>query len=331
MELLVWSSVYGGWLGIAVPAMLGADDAEAYGLGLLLGAPAGFLAARAYASDRRVTEGHARAVTLGGTWGTWQGLGWAQVLEIGSDCSVDPTGRQICNDNPSAEATFATMVATGLLGVGVGGYVANRTDVTAGTSTLANVGALWGSGYGLAAGLLADVDDSDTMWALALTGGNLGLASMALLGPGWDVSRGRARLISVAGLVGLLGGLGIDLLLLPDGSQEVATLIPTVTSTAGLVVGTYMTRGMDAQGQTRGAARPPGTDGALLRWRDGGLEVDVPRPGLALRAPNPDTDPEEGVGPVIPDPGGPDATRLGDDGRRRPRVALTVTLFSARF
>lgn len=326
VELLVWSTVYGGWLGVAVPAMLGADAAEAYGLGLLVGAPVGFLSARAYGSGRTITDGHARAITLGGTWGTWQGLGWAQVLELGSDCFRDGSGQEFCEDSPSAEATFASMVGLGLVGIGVGGLVANRSDVTAGTSTLANVGALWGSAYGLAGGLIADVDDSDSLWALTLVGGNVGLASMALLGPDWDVSRSRARLISVAGLVGLLGGLGLDLLFQPE-SGSVAALIPTVTSTAGLVVGTHATRGMDddvvGTAPGSGTGGPADLDGALVGWRDGGWRLGVPVPGVTLR-PSPRGDLDRST---ERHPRG-DSTRGSAASHR---LALRVSLFSARF
>jgi len=317
VELRVWSTVYGGWLGIAIPQMAGADDPEPYGLGLLLGAPAGFLAARWYGSGRTITEGHARAVTLGGSWGTWQGLGWAQVFELGSDCFRTVEGQRICEDGPTLDATFGSMVAGGLLGIGTGAFLANRTDVSAGTSTLANFGALWGSGYGVAAGLLAGTEDEDTLWALALMGGNLGLLSGALLGPRLDLSRERARLISIAGVVGLLGGLGFDLLIQPE-STEMGTLIPTLTSTGGLAVGVWATRGMDeASSRTGSAARQPGagtdpTEGALARWTDGELELGIPTPWLTLRSPTSAHYRERGRDPTS-------------------RLAVGLGLFSARF
>ena len=47
-ELLVFGTTYGVALGIGIPIALKADDPESYGLGLLVGAPAGFLAARMY-------------------------------------------------------------------------------------------------------------------------------------------------------------------------------------------------------------------------------------------------------------------------------------------
>src|SRR5690606_25814729 len=67
-ELMVWGTLYGLWLGAAIPAAAGADDPEAYGLGLLLGGPAGFLASRLYAGQE-LTEGQARAIPFRRTRG----------------------------------------------------------------------------------------------------------------------------------------------------------------------------------------------------------------------------------------------------------------------
>ncbi|MCH7565466.1 MAG: hypothetical protein IH968_16765 [Gemmatimonadetes bacterium] len=49
VELPVFGTLYGFWLGIAVPAALGADGPEAYGAGLLIGGPVGLFASRAMA------------------------------------------------------------------------------------------------------------------------------------------------------------------------------------------------------------------------------------------------------------------------------------------
>ena len=54
-ELKVWSALYGIWMGVAVPMALDADGSESYGLGLLVGGPAGFFAGRALASSRPVS------------------------------------------------------------------------------------------------------------------------------------------------------------------------------------------------------------------------------------------------------------------------------------
>jgi hypothetical protein len=76
VELRIWMTLYGAWLGAAVPAAFGADSPEPYGAGLLLGGPAGFFAGRALDERLDLSAGQVRAITLGGTWGTWQGFGW---------------------------------------------------------------------------------------------------------------------------------------------------------------------------------------------------------------------------------------------------------------
>lgn len=57
IELRVWSTLYGIWLGIGIPAALEAERPEAYAAGLLLGGPAGFLAARSFSRWRPVSPG----------------------------------------------------------------------------------------------------------------------------------------------------------------------------------------------------------------------------------------------------------------------------------
>ena len=90
VELQVFGATYGAWLGIAVPLALGSNEPEAYGAGLLVGAPLGILASRAYMNAHPVSEGQARAISWGGIWGTWQGFGWAEVLDIGGGQVCDP-------------------------------------------------------------------------------------------------------------------------------------------------------------------------------------------------------------------------------------------------
>jgi hypothetical protein len=155
VELRVWMTLYGAWLGAAVPAAFGADSPEPYGVGLLLGGPVGFLGGRALAGRFDLTEGQARAITLGGTWGTWQGFGWREVLDIGvaQDCSFG-----FCFDLESGtEEAFGAMILGGLTGIGVGALLSNR-DIAPGTASVVNFASLWGSWFGVAGGALFDLE-----------------------------------------------------------------------------------------------------------------------------------------------------------------------------
>ena len=288
VEAQVWMTFYGAWLGVAVPGAAGADAPEAYGTGLLLGAPAGFFAGRALASALDLTEGQARAITLGGTWGTGQGWGWREVLELGTDerCDSDPFGPgEFCYETEdSSEEEFAAMIVGGLAGLAGGALLSGR-DITPGTATVVNFASLWGSWFGFAGGVLAGLED-DGLLASTLVGGDAGLAAAALVAPGWNVSRNRARLVSIAGVLGGLAGGGLDLILQPD-DEKVAVAIPLVGSIVGLVLGTVATR--EDAGARFGSLGTGVDEGALLGLRSGRLALGTPLPVPTLvpaRAPN---------------------------------------------
>lgn len=280
VELQVWTTTYGLWLGIAVPGAVGADGPEPYGVGLLLGGPAGYMAGKALARSRPLTEGQARAITLGGTWGTWQGLGWVKVLDLGareSTCYALPDGSPSdgCFDtSDDTQATFAGMVVGGILGIAAGTALSRR-EISPGVATTVNFGALWGTWVGFATGYIAD-QDGDALLATTLLGGDAGLLGTALMAPGWNPSRSRARIVSIYGVVGGLSGLGLDLLIQPD-DDKVAVGLPLAGSLLGLALGVGATRGYDTAPERReGAPGPP--SGALLSLRDGVWSVDAPVP-----------------------------------------------------
>lgn len=273
VELQIWSTTYGLWLGVAVPGALGADGSEPYGVGLLAGGPVGFLAGKALSRGGTITEGQARAITLGGTWGTWQGFGWVEVLDLGSrsDCYVDPYYGGCYDAYNDDEEKFAGMVVGGLAGITAGALLA-RGDVSPGVATSANFGALWGSWFGFAGGYLADLED-DALLTTTLLGGNAGLASMALVASSRNVSRSRARMVSIYGVIGGLSGLGLDLIAQPD-DDKVAVAIPLAGSIAGLALGIGSTRNYDA-----GAVSAGGLPGiGLVNVSNGAWSVGTPVP-----------------------------------------------------
>ena len=269
----MWAATYGLWLGVAVPGWLGADQPEPYGAGLLMGGPAGYFGGKALAESLNLTEGQARAVTLGGTWGTWQGFGWAEVLELG--------GQEYCydggcfKDGPSAEARFGAMVVGGLTGIAAGALL-SRSEISRGVASTVNYGALWGTWFGYATSVLLDFDDDDQPLTGALLGGNAGLLTMALSAQGWNITRNRARLVSIAGVIGGLGGLGLDLLLQPDDDKTLVA-IPLATSLLGLGIGVVTTRGADTE-LARADDSLSSLSGALFKLDEGRFGVGFPTP-----------------------------------------------------
>jgi len=245
VELMVWATTYGAWLGIAIPGAAGAEGPEAYGVGLLVGAPLGFLGGRALARSRSLSEGQVRAITFGSLWGSWMGFGMMEVLDWGER-------EEVCYDwgcegggDRDGSDVFKSFVVGGLAGTLAGSILARR-PIPSGVATSANFGALWGSWFGVAGGILADLE-GDPLLTSTLVGGNAGLLVSAATASAWDMSRNRSRLISIAGVIGGLAGAGLDLLIQPD-DEKVAVGIPLAASIVGLAVGTGLTSDMDRQG-----------------------------------------------------------------------------------
>ena len=271
----VWSTAYGVWVGAAVPALAGARGTEPYGAGILVGGPAGYLAARAFAGSRPLSVGQARAISWGGTWGTWQGLGWATALDLGAD---------------DGKVVVGAALAGGVTGI-LAGALLSAGGTANGTSSSAFLGSLWGTWFGVAGSQLFGWD-GDAGWRATLLAGNAGLAVGALAARGGRIGVRRAHLISLGGLIGATSGVGVVLLARPYG--EAAEFgIPLAGSAAGLIVGALLTRhdpGADVganSSPTRGQAPAP-LLGALLNWSGGDFSLGVPLPvATTVRAPSP--------------------------------------------
>lgn len=279
VELQVFGTTYGAWLGIAVPLAFGSDAPEAYGAGLLVGGPLGLLASRAYMNANPVSEGQARAISWGGIWGTWQGYGWAEVLDIGEGevCSGDvcyPT-----DDN--GEELVASMVVGGVAGI-VGGALLARNPIRSGVASGAQGGSTWGSVYGAMLAGIVDDDAGEGVLVTSLLAGNVGLVAGAGLAARYDLTRSDIRMINLGALIGGLGGLGLDLLIQPDDT-EVQLGIPLVTSLVGLGIAASRTGGASVggdDGQLDGEV--PDLDAAMIDYRDGRLSLGPPLPRPSL-------------------------------------------------
>ncbi|MEX2282128.1 MAG: hypothetical protein WEE89_06570 [Gemmatimonadota bacterium] len=295
-ELLVFSTTYGLALGALVPAAFEADAPEIYGLGLIVGGPTGYLLGRQLLRSRPISSGQANAISFGTFWGAWQAVGWTQVLGHRQRCDFD-----FCfDDGPSATALLRAGLLGSAAGLATGAYLA-RKEISAGTAATVSFGALWGTWYAFGLGILADQeDDGERLMTIALIGGDVGLVTTALMAPKWNLSRNRARLISISGVAGLLAGAGALLILQADGNEQI--IIPMVTSAVGLGLGVGWTRNYDERSGSR--EQPPGE--ALLDRSGGSWRLGMPE--LSIRA----LDVREG-------------------GRRRYEPGIHVPLLRARF
>ncbi len=213
---IIWNTLFGTWLGTAIPAAFESASPQAYGAGILAGASVGFFGSRKYASSVPITPGQGGLYWLSTVWMSWQAAGWFGVL----------------SDGGQPEDVFKALAGGGLLGVGIG-IGLTRTDIDNGTATLLRHAALWGTWYGFALGVLAGAED-DALLASTLMGGNVAIAAGIPVAKVWQPNPGGVRLITAAGLAGGLAGLGIDLLIEVDDDQT-AVGIPLLGTTVGLI------------------------------------------------------------------------------------------------
>ena len=261
-ELMVFETLHGLFLGLAVPIVMEAEDPGPYGLGLILGGPTGLLLARSWARSHQPTTGQARAIVWGGTWGALSSLFLYQATE----------------DFPSAEGSFGAMTAGLIGGTLFGGFVA-RNAISGGDATLAIHSTVWGGWFGLGLWAITQGTDSDgEAWAPMLIGGNAALLGASMASRRVEMSTGRVWLITATGLAGLVAGLGVDILAQPD-DEAVAIGIPVATSFIGLAAGVSATRTFDRDRLAMGDG--PGGP-ALLSIREGRARLALPLPQPAL-------------------------------------------------
>jgi hypothetical protein len=101
--------------------------------------------------------------------------------------------------------------------------------------------------------------------------------ALGIMAPKWHLSNSRARLISIAGVIGGLGGAGLLLIAQPDDDRA-AVAFPLFGSAIGLAVGALSTRNHDARADDRN-----GAGGALLNLDGGRWAMNLPEPALQVQ------------------------------------------------
>ena len=188
---LVFGTLYSTWLGVGTAIVADADSDQALAAGMMIGAPAGLLATHLLTRDADLGPGRSTLIRLGGLWGTWQGYGWMAA-------SAEPSGRRLT----------AAAMAGGLAGLAGSAALTRYVEVSEGDATLLHYAGGWGAWFGFCASIIAEADGD---WPLrhALSGGNLGIAAMALLTPRIELSPERSRMISLRGLAGTFVATGL--------------------------------------------------------------------------------------------------------------------------
>ncbi len=256
---VVFSTLYSTWLGIGTARLADeTDNAKSIAAGMMIGAPAGLLTSLVATRNAKLTRGQSALINLSGSWGTWQGLGWAILIS---------------EDDGEKPLISSTMVG-GLSGVIATSVLTRKIDPSLGDMAIINYGALWGTWLSLCAGQVAGVEGGNELLAWTLIGGNLGMTAMASLSPKIDITPARAHWINLGGVIGTIVASGIVMIIAEsDISESAAFGTLMVGGIAGLIAGIYNSRHL-----------PPPEIGERLSRRNNSTPWDRPPHQLQLNS-----------------------------------------------
>lgn len=232
-QLIVAAAGLGGLIGFG-SVRTGSDDVLPNVLGIIAGAGIGAGVAY-YTVPRNIRTAHSSLIV---TTSLVTGLQGAYL-----------TGLFVCDKNDIAnacddEAISGVATAAGALGLLGAAVFAERFKVSAGDAALVNSGALWGTISGNLFAAALDTGPRDQR-ALSLAGLNLGLVAGYTLARQSEISRGRAALIDLSGLGGMIATLSLTSVVSEETVQERNSHFGLLGMTLGLISGTYLTRNMD--------------------------------------------------------------------------------------
>ena len=229
-RLVLWSSLYGIWLGIAVDIMFDINGDRSVILPPLIGLGAGIGLSLAATSNYQVTVGEAWTIITGLDYGTINGALWAGGLDF------------------SDKGVVGTAVATSVAATSIGVLVANAKSPSAGDIELVRSGLLWGTIGGLLATFVIapDASSSSALKAVAASM-DLGFLSGVGLASSFDLSRNRVLIIDAGAVTGGLFGLGIAWLAAgSEGNGRGLAGAALVGMLTGIGVAAWATRDLDA-------------------------------------------------------------------------------------
>ena len=256
---VVFSTLYSTWLGIGTARLVDeTDGAKTVAAGMMIGAPTGLLTSLIATRNVKLTRGQSALINSSGSWGTWQGLGWAILID----------------EEDGEKPLISSAMIGGLGGILATSVLTRKIDPSLGDVGIINYGALWGTWLSLCAGQVAGVEDDDDLLAWTLIGGNIGAAAMASLAPKIDITLARATLINLGGVIGTTVASGIVIIIAEsDMSPEAAFASLMVGGIAGLIAGTYTTRHV-----------PPPEASESLSRRNDSMSWDSPPHQLQLNS-----------------------------------------------
>ena len=191
-RLVLWSSLYGIWLGIATDVLFDIDGDRALILAPLLGMGAGLGLSLAATSSYQVTVGEAWTIITGLDYGSFNGALWAGGLDF------------------SSKAIVGSAVATGIAAASIGVLVADAKSPSAGDIEVVRSSLLWGTvgGFLLTFVVAPDVSSESGLKAVAAAM-DAGLLVGVGLANSFDLSRNRVLIIDAGAIAGGLATAGI--------------------------------------------------------------------------------------------------------------------------
>ena len=225
---VVFSTLYSTWLGIGTARLVDeTDNAKSIAGGMMIGAPTGLLASLIATRNAKLTHGQSALINFSGSWGTWQGLGWAILIS---------------EDDGEKPLISSTMIG-GLSGILASSVITRKIDPNLGDMAVINYGGLWGTWLSMAAGQVVGLYGNELL-AWTLIGGNLGTIAMASLSPKIDITPARAHWINLGGVIGTIIASGIVVIMAESDIIGPASAFGTlmVGGIAGLIAGIYNTR-----------------------------------------------------------------------------------------
>jgi len=259
-RLVLWSSLYGIWLGIATDILFDIDGDRAIILPPLIGMGAGLGLSLAATSNYQVTVGEAWTIITGLDYGSFNGALWAGGLDF--------------SDKGIVGASVATSVAAASIGV----LVANTQSPSAGDIEVVRSSLLWGTvgGFLLTFVVAPDVSSESGLKAVAAAM-DAGLLAGVGLANSFDLSRNRVLIIDAGAIAGGLAAAGIAWLIAgTDNNVRGLAGAALGGMLGGIAITAYATRDLDAQDAARTSI--PSVPAVLARDAAGRWSLGTPGP-----------------------------------------------------
>ena len=280
-RLVLWSSLYGIWLGLAGDILIDVNDVQAAVLFPMVGMGVALGTALVITSDHPVTTGQAWTIITGLDYGSVNGALWGGGLGL------------------SAKGVVGLSLATSVVATPIAIFVATSQRPKAGDVELVRSSLLWGTTAGLlgAAAFSSSNTSAEDVWRAGAIAMDLGLVAGISLANSFDLSRNRVLIIDAGAVGGGLIGLGVAVL---AGGDRVSGRAIAGGALGGLVAGIAIaalaTRHLDTSDEQ---ARAPAYPALFARDADGHWAVGMPAPTPVL-----DTTGTRTVGASLPALGG---------------------------